>query len=414
MTGASAAARAIGASAIGAERALAAGAARSAARIARPQRRMRRAPWSPAPRDRPRDDGREIEPGWPSPSRGRACGALRPRACRVASNEAVGPIPTGRGRRRRRARAAPGPVLHAGRRPRAGARPAGARIWRVRSRSAVRAVTRLEFLLDAIGPGHRAARGARRRARSCGWWARSGIGFTSPPDGDASPLLVGGGIGIAPLVIWAEALRERGRAAAVAARLPDGAHAPAARLLAGDVADRDRRRLGRTITGSSRSCSSASCAAHGTSCTHAAPRRCWRRFARICVQRAVPAQLAMEAAMACGFGACFGCVVRTRSGYRRLCVDGPVVAAADLEERLGVTIAPHGSRTRLGVELAGLRLAHPVLNGSGHLRRDRGAAHVRRRAARALPVLRIRLQDDHARASRRQSAAPALGGARPA
>ena len=53
---------------------------------------------------------------------------------------------------------------------------------------------------------------------------------------------------------------------------------------------------------------------------------------RICVQRAVPAQLAMEAAMACGFGACFGCVVRTRRGYRRLCVDGPVIAAEDLEE----------------------------------------------------------------------------------
>ena len=53
---------------------------------------------------------------------------------------------------------------------------------------------------------------------------------------------------------------------------------------------------------------------------------------RICAQRAVPAQLAMEEAMACGFGACFGCVVRTRRGYRRLCVDGPVIAAADLEE----------------------------------------------------------------------------------
>ena len=36
--------------------------------------------------------------------------------------------------------------------------------------------------------------------------------------------------------------------------------------------------------------------------------------------------------MACGFGACFGCVVRTNDGYRRLCVDGPIVRAADLHE----------------------------------------------------------------------------------
>ena len=41
--------------------------------------------------------------------------------------------------------------------------------------------------------------------------------------------------------------------------------------------------------------------------------------------------------MACGFGACFGCVVRTRRGYRRLCVDGPVVDAADLDGGLAVS-----------------------------------------------------------------------------
>ena len=35
--------------------------------------------------------------------------------------------------------------------------------------------------------------------------------------------------------------------------------------------------------------------------------------------------------MACGFGACFGCVVATRNGYVRLCVDGPVLDADALE-----------------------------------------------------------------------------------
>ena len=47
----------------------------------------------------------------------------------------------------------------------------------------------------------------------------------------------------------------------------------------------------------------------------------------------VPAQLALESGMACGFGACFGCVVPTRAGgYVRLCVDGPVLDAALLTE----------------------------------------------------------------------------------
>jgi NAD(P)H-flavin reductase len=49
--------------------------------------------------------------------------------------------------------------------------------------------------------------------------------------------------------------------------------------------------------------------------------------------REVPAQLALESGMACGFGACFGCVVPTREGgYVRVCVDGPVLDADELAE----------------------------------------------------------------------------------
>jgi NAD(P)H-flavin reductase len=47
--------------------------------------------------------------------------------------------------------------------------------------------------------------------------------------------------------------------------------------------------------------------------------------AAICSEHGVPGQLAMESGMACGFGACFGCVVPTKDGYVRLCVDGPVI-----------------------------------------------------------------------------------------
>jgi NAD(P)H-flavin reductase len=50
----------------------------------------------------------------------------------------------------------------------------------------------------------------------------------------------------------------------------------------------------------------------------------------LCGELAVPAQLALETGMACGFGACFGCVVATVDGYLRLCLDGPVLAAERL------------------------------------------------------------------------------------
>jgi NAD(P)H-flavin reductase len=52
---------------------------------------------------------------------------------------------------------------------------------------------------------------------------------------------------------------------------------------------------------------------------------------QLCALRDVPAQLALESGMACGFGACFGCVVGTRHGLIRLCLEGPVLDAADLE-----------------------------------------------------------------------------------
>ncbi|HEX3807901.1 MAG TPA: hypothetical protein VHV52_14085, partial [Gaiellaceae bacterium] len=37
------------------------------------------------------------------------------------------------------------------------------------------------------------------------------------------------------------------------------------------------------------------------------------------------AQLAWEAPMACGYGACYGCVVEIDGELKRLCVEGPVL-----------------------------------------------------------------------------------------
>ena len=53
----------------------------------------------------------------------------------------------------------------------------------------------------------------------------------------------------------------------------------------------------------------------------------------LCHDRRVPSRLALESGMACGFGACFGCVVPIKpSGYLRLCVDGPVLDGELLAE----------------------------------------------------------------------------------
>lgn len=45
----------------------------------------------------------------------------------------------------------------------------------------------------------------------------------------------------------------------------------------------------------------------------------------------VPTQFSLEERMACGFGACVGCVVHTRSGMSRVCKEGPVFTGEELD-----------------------------------------------------------------------------------
>jgi dihydroorotate dehydrogenase electron transfer subunit len=52
----------------------------------------------------------------------------------------------------------------------------------------------------------------------------------------------------------------------------------------------------------------------------------------MCSEAGVACELAMESPMACGYGACFGCAVpKPGGGYLRLCVDGPVVRPDQVE-----------------------------------------------------------------------------------
>jgi dihydroorotate dehydrogenase electron transfer subunit len=188
---------------------------------------------------------------------------------------------------------------------------------------------RLGFLVDPIGPG------TERLAElepGDGLWLVGplGIGFSPPPEA-VRPLLVAGGVGLAPLVILAESLREKGHEPLVLAGFRSAPHAEAASL-AGD---------GVLLATDDGSCGHHGLVtdllerelAEGTSVYACGPPAMLERVRELCAEWAVPGELALEEAMACGFGACFGCVVRTRSGYRRICVDGPVVATADLDER---------------------------------------------------------------------------------
>ena len=161
----------------------------------------------------------------------------------------------------------------------------------------------LAFLIDAIGPGTRAL---------CELQVGDALHVLGPLGngfrlGVARPLLVGGGIGIAPLPFVSERL---GGARTLLGFRSEW-HAEAAALVP-----------------------HAEVVIEPTYVTEVLPAgrdvlACGPEPMLEAVRALAPdAQLAWEAPMACGYGACYGCVVELRGELKRLCVEGPVLAAA--------------------------------------------------------------------------------------
>jgi NAD(P)H-flavin reductase len=161
----------------------------------------------------------------------------------------------------------------------------------------------LAFLVDPIGPGTRALC-SLAPGDQLGVLGPLGNGFVLDVE---RPLLVGGGIGVAPLPYLSEQLA--GPPAVLGFRT--SWHAEAAELVP-----------------------KAEVVLDPTFVTEAIPAghdvlACGPEPMLDAVRRLTPhAQLAWEAPMACGYGACYGCVVEVDGQLKRLCVEGPVLAAA--------------------------------------------------------------------------------------
>jgi NAD(P)H-flavin reductase len=186
----------------------------------------------------------------------------------------------------------------------------------------------LSFLLEAIGPG-------TERLSMVGpddglaLVGPLGIGFREPAEGTRA-LLVGGGIGVAPLLCLQEELPD----ATVLLGFRSAAHAQAAALFGGapQLVTDDGSVGGQALVTELLAAELDS--DPGATVFACGPPAMLEAVRALCAGRDVPAQLALESGMACGFGACFGCVVPTTDGYLRLCVDGPVVDADRLETAL--------------------------------------------------------------------------------
>ena len=162
----------------------------------------------------------------------------------------------------------------------------------------------LAFLIEALGRGTQALC-ALRPGQAIRVLGPLGNGF----DLDVPrPLLVGGGVGIAPLPYLSEALG--GPPAVLGFRSTQ--HAEAAALLPDAEVVVDPVLVTEVIP-------------PGHDILACGPEPMLRAIERL----GMDAQLAWEAPMACGFGACYGCAVEVDGELKRLCVEGPVLRSRE-------------------------------------------------------------------------------------
>jgi NAD(P)H-flavin reductase len=218
-----------------------------------------------------------------------------------------------------------------------GERPFLPRAFSVAEAGAGAGGMRLSFLLDDVGPG---TRELARLAEGDGLLITGPLGrpFSAPaevnPDA-AGAILVGGGIGIAPLAMLRRDLASRGFPERSLLGFRDETHSGGMELFRCSVvrlASEDGHAGHRGYVTDLLAVMLEGDAAATAAVYACGPPAMLETVRRLCASRGVEAELAMESPMACGFGACFGCAMPLRDGsYMRLCVDGPVVRASDIE-----------------------------------------------------------------------------------
>jgi dihydroorotate dehydrogenase electron transfer subunit len=199
---------------------------------------------------------------------------------------------------------------------------------------------RLDFLVEGVGPGTERLAALEPGE---GLWVTGPLGrpFSAPgvlAPGSAGAILVGGGIGVAPLAIWRRELLAAGVPARVLLGFRDRAHAGGLdffdcseiRLTSEDGHTGHRGYVTDLLAVLLEGDDAAAAAVYACG-----PPAMLEAVRAMCASAGVAAELAMEAPMACGFGACMGCAVPLAGGgYMRLCVDGPVVEAGRIETAL--------------------------------------------------------------------------------
>lgn len=195
----------------------------------------------------------------------------------------------------------------------------------------------LEFIIDEVGPGTRAL-GQMTREDRCWLAGPFGRPFSAPrevnPAADGA-ILVGGGIGIAPIAAFRRQLAAAGIPNRTLLGFRDRDHSGGIDDFFGceqvGLAFEDGASGHRGYVTDLLEAMLAGDDAGGAVVYSCGPPGMLEKVRELCIEHGIPCELALESPMACGFGACFGCAVPRPDGtYLRLCLDGPVVRGEEI------------------------------------------------------------------------------------
>ena len=156
-----------------------------------------------------------------------------------------------------------------------------------------------------------------------------GNGFSILPEA-RNILLVGGGIGIAPLPFLARTAIEKGcsinllRGASEASQLcprhliPNGARC----ITTTDDGSKGKKGFITYLLGSY--------AEQADQIFACGPAPMYRTMIKMPQLKGKMVQLSLEMRMGCGFGDCYGCTIKTKQGLKQVCQDGPVFNLDDI------------------------------------------------------------------------------------
>ena len=156
-----------------------------------------------------------------------------------------------------------------------------------------------------------------------------GKGFTIYPD-SRNLLLVAGGIGIAPLLFLAEAATSQRKSVTLLLGAQTAAHIYSPVMLPPQLSFIPVTEDGSMGAKGLVTDLVPKLVAHADQLFACGPLPMYRTMASQAQLKDKPVQISLETRMGCGMGICYGCSVKTNSGMKQVCKDGPVFELRDI------------------------------------------------------------------------------------